>query len=100
MRIGDVITCCAPNDALVTGTVTDMEPMKTRSGWHVTIVPKHFGEWKRYVIRPEDEGTAWIYGEHETAKKALEVARALVDRTQVAVPWQGKSKKRRKKDTL
>lgn len=99
MKIGDVITCCAPNDAIVTGTVMAMEPMKTCAGWHVTIEAKRFGAWMRYVIRPEDEGTVWIYGEDETAKRALEVARALVDRTQVAVPWQGK-KRRRKKGTV
>lgn len=80
MKVGDIITTFAPNDALVSGHIEMVEALKTRSGWRINIVPG-YGQWRSYLLRPEDEGSMWIYGNDQKDIDALRAACGLGGRT-------------------
>lgn len=86
MKIGDTITCLGPNNTIITGVVVEVEPMKTRSGWNVLIFPRDPLHTCAFILRPEDEGRVWIYGDDEAEKAALIVAEALWERTKRMKP--------------
>ena len=99
MKILDIITVVGPGGGLVTGVVMHVEPLKTRSGWTVTIDPTPPGT-SRFLLRPEDEGVTWIYGDVAEAKDALRVANALGDSTQVAPKPSLRARVKNKRGTL
>ena len=100
MKIGDVITCHGPNDTIVSGTVVHVEPMKTRLGWNVAILPRDENHYPRHCLRPEDEGVAWIYGDAAEQIDAMRVARALGEHTEVARKPPLRVRARNKRGTL
>ena len=78
MKLGDVISVIGPGGVIVTGVVVALEPLRTRSGWTVQInAPVEHA----FLIRPEDEGQGWIYGDDKKQKNALRTASALRDVT-------------------
>lgn len=81
MKAGDRITCLGPNNTIVTGDIVVVEPMATRPGWNVTLVPLDLRHNSRFILRPEDEGRSWIYGDDEAQVAALRTAEALWERT-------------------
>ena len=100
MKLGNVISAIGPGGVIVTGTVLALEPLKTRSGWVAVIdAPVEHA----FLIRPEDEGRSWIYGDDEKQKDALLSASALhevtkrVERRKV---FKGKPLVQRKKRTV
>lgn len=89
MKLGDVITAFGPAGTLVTGIVADLAPLKTRSGWTVGLVDstlRREDPLGSFMLRPEDEGVTWIYGEDQKGKNALLVGEALADKTVKMAP--------------
>lgn len=90
MKLGDTITVFGPRGALVTGVVVHTQPLKTRSGWSVSLKDPGFQAevypLGSFMLRPEDEGVTWIYGEDQKGKDALLVAEALAENTVKMAP--------------
>lgn len=78
MKVGDTITCLGPGAVIFSGAVLSFEPLKTRSGWSVLV-----NGAGAFMLRPEDEGVTWSYGDSEAVRAALIVANALGDKTEV-----------------
>lgn len=87
MKHGDVITVLGPHGTVITGTVTEIEQMRTRAdGWWVTIsISAVIGEASPvpngFVLRLDGEGCKWIYGSDQKSIDGLRVANALSDQT-------------------